>query len=277
MLDASGLPAHRLRVDRAGYPYLAGHTVSVVPVLPVVLAVEWFMAFARRVAPGATVRACENVRVFCGVEIDAYDQGGNDLVLSVAGAPCADRNDLELRLSDARARPRYGARARLGSVSARPRSFSRSGSATWPFPVERAYEEHLFHTGAFRTLQTLGTCDDAGADAIAMGGRRTGLPPGTWQTDIALLDSGLQLALLWVRAQLGKPALPTSLGRLFIYRGGLYDGRAQVALRACAMDAKSVTFDASFVGEDGTPLAAMEDVQVHLLTEERWGPRAWRP
>jgi hypothetical protein len=105
-----------------------------------------------------------------------------------------------------------GARAAASHTAARSR-LRRRGSA----PIRASvYAEDgsgvLFHGEDFRVVRDVQLGTD-GLSALLVGTHEKAWLPDTWQTDPALLDGGLQLALLWTEHALGRASLPTGLGR----------------------------------------------------------------
>src|SRR5690606_2983479 len=74
----------------------------------------------------------------------------------------------------------------------------------------------LFRGEDFRVVRDLQVGTD-GLSASLVGTHEKAWLPDVWQTDPALLDGGLQLALLWTEHTLGRASLPTGLGALHVY------------------------------------------------------------
>ena len=72
----------------------------------------------------------------------------------------------------------------------------------------------LFHGPAFQVIRSVDAVSDAGLMATVDGVIGRNWPDEPWTTDPAMLDGGLQLALLWTERLLGGPSLPTAVGEL---------------------------------------------------------------
>ena len=84
------------RVGRRDYPFLIDHSVGNTPVVPMVLALEWFAQRARELRPRALVQAVEKISVLKGISLQNFE-GEGDLfeVRTVADRP--DGYSFELR------------------------------------------------------------------------------------------------------------------------------------------------------------------------------------
>jgi len=89
---------------------------------------------------------------------------------------------------------------------------------------------------------------------------------GSWQLDPAMLDGGLQAAVLWARRTLGAASLPTSLGGLHIYRSGPIPGNVRCVLVGREHAHDRALSDAVFLTQDGIVLAELRGIEVHALS-----------
>src|SRR5439155_837124 len=78
---------------------------------------------------------------------------------------------------------------------------------------------------------------------------------GPWESDVAMLDGGLQLARLWGIHMLGRPSLPTSLGEYRAYIAGPARGPVRCEVRARVAAKHRTLTDIRFLGDDGELLA----------------------
>ncbi|RYE93378.1 MAG: hypothetical protein EOO75_04505, partial [Myxococcales bacterium] len=88
---------------------------------------------------------------------------------------------------------------------------------------------------------------------------------GSFLTDPALLDGGLQLARLWGLRTLGRPSLPTRIGALVVHVPGLAAGSLRCLLRSRAPSEHRTVSDLSFVDPAGRLVAELRDVEMHML------------
>ena len=66
-----------VRVDQRSHPYLADHRLGGVPVVPMVLAVEWFLRAAQACRPDLVTAAVKQVKVLRGIKLDGFEGAGD--------------------------------------------------------------------------------------------------------------------------------------------------------------------------------------------------------
>ena len=101
-----------------------------------------------------------------------------------------------------------------------------------------------------------------GAAALLDGVRACGWR-GSWATDAAVLDGGLQLALLWISHVGGGRSLPTAVGAYHAYRGRPVAGELRCTLRGSLLGADRAVCDISFVTPGGELVAELRRVELH--------------
>jgi hypothetical protein len=136
---------------------------------------------------------------------------------------------------------------------------------TWPRPV---YGGVLFHGREFQAIRELEGVSSEGGAAKLVGAHTLGWA-GAFETDPALLDGGLQLALLWTQHTLGGASLPTSVQGVHVYTPGLARGDLRCILTAREAHADRGLCDLVFVDDRGAAVAEMRGVQTHVLPGTR--------
>ena len=96
----------------------------------------------------------------------------------------------------------------------------------------------------------------ASREARRAGGRRDG-----WRTDPALLDGGLQLALVWARHVLGGASLPMAVRELRSYREGLAEGPVRCVVSARETREVRAVCDVVFTDASGAVVAELLGVE----------------
>ena len=94
---------------------------------------------------------------------------------------------------------------------------------------------------------------------------------GRFSSDVAALDAGLQLVLLWARHRTGGAFLPTRVGALTLHQGALPEG-----LLTCVVEAKAslgsadirAVADVHFIDSRGVQVCSMTDVVAHRLQDD---------
>ncbi len=133
---------------------------------------------------------------------------------------------------------------------------------------EPIYGDLLFHRGAFELIEQVDGISDHGAGGRVRGVERAGWPNGSanpWQLDVAALDGGLQVAVLYAQRMLGRDNLPTTIGELRPYRSSPAPGVVNVAAYRRKVGSHGVTTDIHFTDEKGVRLAALLGVENHAL------------
>ncbi|MHB8835940.1 MAG: SDR family NAD(P)-dependent oxidoreductase [Candidatus Methylomirabilia bacterium] len=244
-------------VTAASHPFLIDHAIDNVPVLPVVMALEWFVRAARAARPGQELTVCRDVRVMKGARLCRYSNGGDPFTV-VCREDGGGRLELELRGADGTLH--YTAAAELagtlpdGAAPCAPAGLQRFPRAT--------YGDELFHGPQFQVIRTVEGVSREGAVALLDGARACSWR-GSWATDAAVLDGGLQLALLWSAHVIGGHSLPTSVGAYHAYRGRWDAGELRCSLRGTVLGADRVVCDISFVTPGGDLVAELRRVELH--------------
>jgi hypothetical protein len=249
-------------------PELQGHRIAGLPVVPAVLVMDWFLRAASSCFPALTPRTCRDLRVLRGVPVDGFEQRGVRLVLrarvleSVEGAA-----KLEMKLLDENEKPRYAAVVEMGAPGVAPQhpfpEAPASGEGTiWS--VEQLYTELLFHRGPFAVIRSLDPLFDESASAELSGLKGAGWRVGSWCSDPALIDGGLQLACVWGRRVTGGAPLPTSIGRIDLYRAGPVDEPVRCLLRGRRTGQRKVLVELAYLSETGALVAMARDVEMHV-------------
>jgi len=267
-VDAAPEPVFDLVVNSSTYPLLDGHRIGGAPVVPAVLAVEWFCRAAAAAAPSLSVAACTDLKVLKGVPIEAFERRGARLHVHTRVVDAgAARARVECRLTDDQAVPRYSATIELGAgqhPAAMPPPLE--DAKPWPWSVERAYSEVLFHRGPFAVIRALGVVSDTGATAEVVGARAMAWPDVSFCTDVAAMDGGVQVAVLWGAHVLGRLPLPMSLGAYRIYRSGPVDAAVKILVSGRRTSSFRAVARVAYVGANGDLLGIMEDLELYLST-----------
>jgi hypothetical protein len=87
-----------------------------------------------------------------------------------------------------------------------------------------------------------------------------------WSTDVAAMDGGLQMALLWSKHVLGGKSLPTRVGQLKLYGSGPSTGPIQAVLQGREVSGSKTVSDIVFTSESGEVVAELEGVETHKLS-----------
>ena len=244
-------------VTAASHPFLVDHAIDNVPVLPVVMALEWFARAARAARPGLELAVCRDMRVMKGARLCRYSNGGDPFTVV-----CREDGDgrLELELRGADGTLHYTAAAELvGTLPAGAAPRPLAGLQRYP---RATYGDELFHGPQFQVIRSVEGVSKEGAVAL-LDGALACRWRGSWATGAALLDGGLQLALIWSGQVIGGRSLPTAVGAYHAYRACWDAGELRCTLRGTVLGADRVVCDISFVTPGGDLVAELRRVELH--------------
>jgi len=262
-----------VQVNQDSHAYLGGHAVDGEPVLPAVLAAEWFARAAASLRPGLRLKALHDLRVLKGVRLDRFTNGGQRFRVEARVVPGKNGQEWLMSLVDQQDQVRYSARAELGSEAPRGASKVLPELATQAWDGAPLYDQLLFHRGAFELIKTLDGVSDDGAIATLHGVDAARWQAEPWQFDVAALDAGMQMAVLLGQRMLGAPNLPTAIGELRRYAETPTAG----PLRATAYRRKHGTNDMMtdivFVDAQGRRFAELIGVHNIALSRPHWSAK----
>jgi hypothetical protein len=211
-----------LWVDRWTHPHLADHAIRGVPVVPIALAIEWFLRAMYEISPGQTP-VLHALKVLRGIKLDPELRGDR---LRIARRFVDGTWRLELRGSDDTLA--YTATAEFGAVSTDRLPLVDVAGALMPDPL-LYNRDVLFHGPAFQALVSLGAASD-GLNAAVAGALDLGWRPEIWQTDPAATDGMLQIGLEFSSKLLGGATLPMAFQSFHL----IEPGAAREQLRSTA-------------------------------------------
>ena len=201
-------------------------------------------------------------RVLRGIPLHGFESNGDLFRVQVSLG--AEPNTVVLDLTDAEGAPRYRAQAVLQSAAAGAPSLDLPGEldGLQPWPSELPiYGDVLFHGPQFQVIQNLHGISEQG-----MAGQLVGADAMLWQesniTDPALLDGGLQLAVLWFQHRLGGASLPLAIGSYRQIQDGPISGSVRGVLHCEAKDSNRIVGGLSFIDAEDRVIAELKDVEI---------------
>jgi acyl transferase domain-containing protein/NAD(P)-dependent dehydrogenase (short-subunit alcohol dehydrogenase family) len=218
-------------LDPARDRYLNDHRIDGRPVLPFVVAMEMMAEAAAAGWPELEVSGLDSIRLLKGVTLT---DGPTDLLVTLrpsAASNAARGRSREIALdaliasTDTPARPHYKATVLLrrpGEPAPAPKGAAPLAVAgSLPMGLDEAYREWLFHGPIFKGIAVVDSIGPEGARARL----RTSTPAdcladrpaGTWLLDPVMLDSALQIQVLWGRLHWDMTLLPNVFASYRIY------------------------------------------------------------
>ncbi len=258
-------------VNSKEYPFLESHRIKDVPVVPVVMVLEWLSRAAHFSHPDMTLATCKDLRVQKGIQLKNFQNGGDHLTVRSRQISKGDRPVLAMELPGTNGASYYTATVEMakpgngtGKASIKPNSIKLK---PWSLDRSKIYNDQLFHGLDFQVLRSLEGVSDEGAAAILAGTEEMGWPGDCWKTDAAAFDGGLQLALLWGVHMLGRPSLPTKIGTYINNHDGVAKGPIRCELQGKVIGNDRTVSDLSFFDKEGNLLAEMREVEMHMLPD----------
>jgi hypothetical protein len=254
-------PAHDL--------YLQHHRLDGHPVLPMAMAMELMAEVAAQGWPELEVAAVRDLQVLQGivlrdgvraVRVVAHPQG------SSSGEPLTV--GIEIVEAENPKRVHYRATVELDQRLPQPpavKPLPLVETRAFPMNEDEAYRRWLFHGPLFQGIKRI---ECIGADGIkgffAISSPQqlvAGAPEGHWLIDPVMVDSGLQLLILWAREHWDMTPLPS---RVHTYRRFGLPSSPQIQ---CEVHIRPETgghvihADLFFLGVDGQVLGILEDME----------------
>ncbi|CAK0780429.1 enediyne polyketide synthase [Gammaproteobacteria bacterium] len=255
-------------VAPAQFPFLESHRIRGRVVLPLVMAMEWFMNTARDLFPALEVTTCEDIRVLKGVML-AWKESGEQYVMRCQGFERAGEKTLvSLELIGEDGTRHYSARVALVARSSHWDEFKPANLDDGLFEDGRAtaaYRESLFHGPHFRAIQSLGPVSESGLSGMLCGARALGWMDDAFVLDVPLMDGGLQMALVWGHHRLGQVSLPTRVGSFRIFQAGFVKGHVHAVLHVDSYDSLRTVSTVTWQDARGDPVAIMEGLEMHVI------------
>jgi len=251
--------AAEVTVAGPAYAYLADHTVAGVPVVPVATVLDWFVGAARAWRPEASAVVLRDLRVLNKIALPKLADGGHRLALRGHEATVKDGLALDLDLRGDSDLPHY----RASVVTSQP-----PPALPWDEPGDLAPQERvydgatLFHGPMFQAIRTA-RISAAGAAGDVAGSRALGWAGSSWRVDPAMVDGGLQLAVLWAQRAGADRTLPMAVRECRVYREGGVPDAVRCVVRAGSASDSGAECDVALVDADGQ--ARVELLGVHLV------------
>ena len=252
-----------VRLDPDRWTSLRDHRLDGQPVLPLALGMELLGRAARGAFPEHALVGLEDVRVLKGVVLERAVH-----LLPVCGRPVVGAESVsvpvELRDDDGRARVRGLVKLRPPGVTAAEApaaSAAPEALMAWPGGMSTVYGEALFHGPAFQCIEEVhGTWDGGIAlrvqaapppDLWLAGDRAAG-----WSVDPLVVDGIFQALILWCRAAVGAPSLPSRVASWEVF--GPIPTTVELVATVRRRRGANVLADIDVIGPDGALVARME-------------------
>ncbi|MBQ61044.1 MAG: hypothetical protein CMQ19_03105 [Gammaproteobacteria bacterium] len=272
--DGGGINAEikqmAIRVHSSYHPQISSHLIQGKPVVPLAMVNEWCLSIASALNPSVREMSVRDLSVVKGIQLEAFDGLGDWLNINVKASNTAGL--LKIEVTDTSGVVHYQLSIELGSESLHdqknnseqaPESSAVQETVEmeqWEWTPKRIYEEFLFHGEKLQVVkQLLGVSADGCKGMLQM----PDVKGVDWR--VAMLDGGLQLALLWERHRSGFASLPTRLGHLHWYMTEKLEGPVVCELMLKKATKLAAIWSIVFTDVEKQIIATMEDVNIHVL------------
>ncbi|MFZ2809530.1 MAG: SDR family oxidoreductase, partial [Desulfosalsimonadaceae bacterium] len=258
-----------LIVNKEKYPFIDGHRIQNTPVVPIAMVLEWFSRTAELYNPDMTYVGCRDLKVLRGIKLDNFIKGSDHFTVNCRQSN-GDRSFLDLVLMGPDRGAHYSAKIEMSLkslVTNNEIKVKSNGLPSWKWDVSEIYKGMLFHGPEFQVIKSLKGVSDETATAVLGGIEKMSWPDAFWKYDVAALDGGLQLAILWGIHNLSKKSLPTKIGACYSYRNGPITGPIDCVLTGKSIQNGRTISDISFFDHEGKLAAKLCDVEMHILPD----------
>jgi len=248
--------------------YLSEHMLDETPVLPAAVALEIMAEAAAAAWPDWVVNAVSDLRVLNGIKFDK-ETVELEIVALASSHGDADGFDASMTLRPAGEDKKlfYRASVRLGSEPLESMPYEATllpGPAS--IDVAHAYRNLLFHGPCFQTMKTFEGIDERGALVPVDPTDPEQWLPGVggdqpWLFDPGLIDTGPQMALVWVNVMRSASALPSRFGRVRRFGSGPLGPCRMYFLVYGEQTEEQVKADVAFVDEAGHLRLFIEEME----------------
>jgi len=210
-----------LKTDPERYVFLQDHQLDNTPTMPMAMVLEMAAEVAATVHPGKEVVRVSNVQVLRGI---TYKTSSEKILIIEANYTEIDDvfyTDIEVRGDQTNTGVYYRAQVELTSELPMPQADHRKpqplvNPRALPITISEAYDSWLFHGPLFAGIIKVEALGENGIIGRLQPSAAKDLfnppPPSGWLIDPVLVDSALQLSLLWARTYLDQTPLPARLG-----------------------------------------------------------------
>ena len=255
-----------IRVHPTSHPQILSHLIQGQPVVPMAMVNEWCLGIAKALSTSEAAFSVRDLSVLKGIQPEHFEGIGDWLDIDCEVSEAGDLLDMTVKSADGAANYHLSievdAGAEPGSISvSEPEPEKELDLDKWEWTPKRIYEEFLFHGEKLQVVKQLLGVSEEGCRGMLQMPDETDLE--RWR--VAMLDGGLQLALLWERKRSGLASLPTKFGRLQWYQAAKQEGPVTCDLILQKATKLAATWSIVFTDVEKHIIAKMEDVNIHVL------------
>ena len=224
----------------------------------------WFSRLAVAFRPDLHLDSIKELKVLKGIQLRDFEGVGDRLVLSCKQLSNGSGALLGLEASSPDGTVHYRAQAQMVEEEIAPSKDAAPKLALNDWGGAPIYGDVLFHEDQFQVIQGLDGVSDSGISGTLNGVDKASWGWETWNTDVAAMDGGLQLILLWARNQMGGAVLPMSIGEMRMTGSIPPEGKIQCVAQCREASKNRGVADLVFHNQDGDRFAELNSVEVIL-------------
>jgi hypothetical protein len=253
-----------VQLSQETHAYLHGHSIAGEVVVPVVLAAEWFSRLAKAFRPDLNLESIRELKVLKGIKLNDFSGAGNRLLLSCSQLSNGHGALLALELQSPNGTVHYRAQAQMVTELVSPSKDAAPSLSLDDWGGAPVYGDVLFHRDEFQVIDHLNGVSESGISGTLRGVNKAEWGWERWTTDVAAMDGGLQLILLWARAKMGGAVLPMSIGEMRINSALPPQGKIECVASCREASKNRGVADLVFHDESGERFAELKGVEVIL-------------
>ena len=253
-----------IRVHQSSHPQISSHLIKGQAIVPMVMVNEWSLAIGRALNPFARVVSVRDLRVLKGIQLSAFDTTGDWITVNCIPNDAGDV--LNTTMSDVQGNALYQLGLEIANINdavVEPALPKAGDLGPWDWSPEKIYQDFLFHGEELQVVKELLGVSANGCKGLLQMPDESNLEH--WR--VALLDGGLQLALLWERHRSGSASLPTRLGHVTWYQTEKSEGPITCDLVLQKTTKLATTWSMVFTNVEKQTVAWMENVNIHVLMD----------
>ncbi|MDY6905217.1 MAG: SDR family NAD(P)-dependent oxidoreductase [Thermodesulfobacteriota bacterium] len=261
------------RVDTGVDRYLEDHKLDGRPVMPMAMALEMMAEAVAYRYSDFKLSAFTDIHVLRGIVLN---NGTADILITVDPVEKeSDRVTLAVRIRDSHDSKRLYYRANAELVREQPtgdthHAIGLNDPGPFSLSVAEAYDKRLFHGPLWRGIQDIETIGKNGiigrlkrSTPSAYLHKSSSADTREWLIDPLVIDSGLQLVVLWMREQMNATPLPSRLDRFMLFDTPKNGDSLRCEVRVNVPDNGGLkSADLFFVKPDGMLAGVMEGLEI---------------
>lgn len=219
------------RLDLSRDIYLLDHKLDGNPVLPMAMAMEMMVEAVIVRYPDFHIRSVENLKVLKGVILKKDQEHIRIVVKPIKKSDTHVILNVQIRDIESGKNVYYEATVELfkeANAQQRHTPITLQESGPFPIPISEAYDKQLFHGPIWQGIESIETIGKNGIIGRLRPSRPETFIQGAssaqdWIIDPLVVDSGLQLILLWMRKQYDMTPLPSQIRKYVRIESGQAD------------------------------------------------------